>query len=170
MTMEHKAFAFDWPRFEFDLHPLLVEALTNNDATRLEAYIDQHLAVLTDPYEGKPLSANWREALQNRDVQEYGDYALTRFYDPADCRGIGHEWDRLSRELPKPAATAMLGFPVGPPERPFDPGREGSYFQSPRRVRESLAALKLHARVELSLYLELLQWCAAEGRGVYVTF
>src|SRR5262249_8215566 len=96
MAMEHKAYAFDWSRFEFDLHPLLAEALTTNGTTELQAFIDQHLAELTDPYEGESLSADWRETLGNRDVHEYGDYALTRFYDPADCWGIGYEWARLS--------------------------------------------------------------------------
>jgi hypothetical protein len=168
--MEHKAYAFDWSRFEFDLDPLLMEALATNDPTRLAEYIDRHLAELTDPYEGEPLPADWRNGLENRDVHEYGDYALTRFYDPADCRGVGYEWARLSEELPEPAANAMLGFSVGPPERLFDPGRYGSYFQTPRRVRESLAALGLLACPELAGYLELLKRCAAEGRGVYVTF
>jgi hypothetical protein len=170
MPMEHKAYAFDWSRFEFDLHPLLVDALAAHDTTGLEAYIDQHLADLTDPYEGEPLSANWRDTLENRDVHEYGDYALTRFYDPSDGWGIGYEWARLSEELPEPAATAMLGFPVGPQENLFDPGRYGSYFQTPRRVRESLVALQPHGCPALARYLELLERCVGERRGVYVTF
>src|SRR5205823_3307806 len=165
---EHKAYAFDWPRFESDLHPVLVRALTDNDPAELEVYIDQHLAELTDPCEGEPLSADWRDALENRDVHEYGDYALTRFYDPADCWGVGYEWARLSDELPEPAANAMLGSSVGPPERLFDPGRYGSYFQTPKRVRESLAVLKPLAVPELARFVELLERCAAEGRGVYV--
>jgi hypothetical protein len=170
MPMEHKAYAFDWTRFEFDLNPLLVQALTDDDPAELEAYIDEHLAELTDPYEGEPLPADWRDALENRDVHEYGDYALTRFYDSADCWGVGYEWARLSEELPEPAANAMLGLTVGPPERLFDPGRYGSYFQTPRRVGESLAALQPHACRELAGYLKLLERCAGGGRGVYVTF
>jgi hypothetical protein len=168
--MEHKAYAFDWSAFEFDLHPLLLDALTAKDTAELAAFIDQHLAELSDPYEGQPLSADWRDMLGNRDVHEYGDDALTRFYDPADCWGIGYEWTRLSDELPQPAANAMLGFPVGPAENLFDPGRYGSYFQTPGRVRESLAALQPHGCPELARYLELLERCLAERCGVYVTF
>ena len=170
MVMEHKAYAFDWSRFESELHPLLEYALTDNDPAGLETYIDEHLTELTDPYEGEPLSADWRETLENRDVHEYGNYALTRFYDPADCWGVGYEWARLSEELPGPAANAMLGFPVGPPDRLFDPGRYGSYLQTPGQVRGSLAQLRPHACPELSDYLGLLERCAGEGRGVYVTF
>jgi hypothetical protein len=168
--MEHKAYVFDWSRFEFDLRLLLTEALATDDTAELEAYIDRHLTELMDPYEGEPLTAEWRDALENRDVHEYGDYALTRFYDPGDCSGVGYEWARLSEELPEPAAVALLGFTVGPPGRLFDPGRYGSYFQTPAQVRESLAALKPLGLSELAGFVELLERCAAKGRGVYVTF
>jgi hypothetical protein len=170
MPMEHKAYAFDWARFDLDLHPLLVEALTTNETAGLEAYIAQHLSELTDPYEGEPLSADWRDTLGNRDVHEYGDYALTRFYDPADSWGIGYEWVRLSDELPEPAGHAMLGFPVGPADNLFDPGRYGSSFQTSSEVGESLAVLGCVGHSELARYLELLERCAAQQRGVYVTF
>jgi hypothetical protein len=123
MPREHKAYAFDWTRFEFELHPLLVEALTTDETAKLEAFIDQHLVELTDPYEGEPLSTDWRDTLENRDVHEYGDYALTRYYDPADNWGIGYAWTQLSDELPEPAANAMLGFAIGPAKNLFNPGR-----------------------------------------------
>ena len=136
----------------------------------MEAFIDHHVAQLKDPYEGEPLSADWRDKLGNKDVHEYGDYALTRFYDPADCWGIGYEWARLSEELPESAANAMLGFVVGPPGNLFDPGRCGSYFQTPRQVRESLGVLQAHTCPGLGRFLDLLSRCVAEARGVYVTF
>lgn len=170
MPMEHKAYAFDWTRFESELHPLLVAALTANETAGLALFIDQHLAELTAPYEGEPLSTDWRSALENQDVHEYGDYALTRYYDPADCRGIGYGWARLSEELPETAVNAMLGFAIGPAENLFDPGRYGSYFQAPRQVQESLSVLGPHSCPDLAQYLELLKRCVAERRGVYVTF
>jgi hypothetical protein len=168
--MEHKAYAFDWPRFEFDLLPMLVEALFRNETAELETFIDQHLAELTDPDEGEPLSGDWRERLENRDVHEYGDFALTRYYDPTDCWGIGYEWTRLNDELLIAAATAMLGFGVGTEGNWFDPGRYGSYFQTPEQVWESLAILQAHTCPDLARYLRLLERCVAEKRGVYVTF
>lgn len=116
------------------------------------------------------MSADWQEALENRDLHEYGDYALTRFYNPTDCSGVGYEWVRLSDNLPEPAAKAMLGFSIGPPERLFDPGRYGSYFQTPTLVRESLSILQPFRMPELARFMELLEQCAAEGRGIYATF
>jgi hypothetical protein len=170
MAMEHKAFAFDWSQYETDLHTLLVEALTSGDTAKLEAFIDRHLGELTDPYEGEPLSEDWRTTLGNRDVHNFGDYALTRFYDPTDDRGIGCEWARLSEDLPQKAGNAMLGFAVGPAENSFDPGRMGSYFQTPAQVQESLQMLQHHSCPALARYLELLEGCVAEQRGLYVTF
>jgi hypothetical protein len=168
--MEHKAFAFDWSRFEFDLYPVLVDALTADDPAGLVAFIDRHRAELTDPYEGTPLPADWRDMLQSRDAHEYGDYALTRYYDPTDCWGVGYEWSRLSDELPGPAANALLGLTGGPPENMFDPGRYGSYFRNPWQVEEACTLLEPHSRPELSRYLSLLKRCVSDRRGAYITF
>ena len=68
------------------------------------------------------------------------------------------------------AADALLGFPVGPPERPFAPDRYGSYFQTPTQVRESLAILKQFSVPELSDFLELLERYDTDGGGLYATF
>lgn len=168
--MEHKAYAFHWTEFNSDLHLLLVEALNANDTTELKTFIDQHLSELTDSYQGEPLTANWRDTMENRDVHEYGDYALTKFYDPADCFGLGYEWITLSKDLPEDAANALLGFPIGPVANLFDPGRYGSYFQTPEGVCESLTTLQSYACPELASYLGFLEGCVAKCRGVYVTF
>jgi hypothetical protein len=111
-----------------------------------------------------------REALENRDVHEYGDYALAGFNDPTDDCGIAEEWADVSDRLLEAAANALLGFSVGPPGRLFDPGRYGAYCRTPAQVRESLAVLKPLGVPELARFVELLERCAAEGRGVYVTF
>jgi hypothetical protein len=170
MSMSHKAYAFDWRWFECDLRPLLEDALVTDNARRLETFIDDHREVLTDPYEGEPLADDWRETLENRDVHEYGDYALTRFYDPANDCGIGGAWARLSERLSQPAADALLGCTIGPPMRLFDPGRQGSYFQASAQVPQSLAMLKPLALPDLAVFIALLEQCAAERCGVYVTF
>jgi hypothetical protein len=172
VSLSHKAFAFDWSAFEFDLHPLLEAALESNDPTELEAFIDEHRKALTDPYEGNPLPKNWRAMLENRDVHEYGDYALTRFYDPSDDCGLVEFWAEVSERLPGRAADALLGFPIGPRGRLFDPGRLGSYFQTPTQVKKSLATLRPRTNKleELRPFVELLEQCAAEGLGVFVTF
>ena len=165
MGMSHKAYAFDWHGFEFDLHPWLEAALAADNPAELESFIDDNRASVTDPYEGDPLPEDWRAGLENRDVHEFGDYALTRFYDPADDCGVGSAWMSISNQLPEAAANALLGFSVGPPGRLFDPGRYGSYFQTPAQVRESLAVLKPLDVPELARFVELLERCAAEGRA-----
>jgi hypothetical protein len=170
MPMDHKAYRFNWPSFDLDLRGILTQALADNNPAALEAYINEHLAELKDPNHWGSLSGDWRNGLENRDVHEYGDYALTRFYDPSDCRGIGYGWSTLSEELPQQAAMAMLGIPIGPPKKLFDPGRYGSYFQTPELVRKSLSALEPYTRPDLTTYLELLKRCVRERCGVYVTF
>lgn len=170
MPKEHRAYAFDWLRFEADLQPLLVQALADDDPAGLEAYIDRHRGELKNPRDGTPLAANWRETGRGYSVQEYGSYALTRFYDPAGCHGIGHQGARLSEELPLWIGITLTGSPIGPPGRQFDPAQIGSYFQTPKRVRESVAVLRESPLPEAAGYLALLERCAAEGRGVYVTF
>jgi hypothetical protein len=168
--MEHKAFAFDWSQFDFDLAPLLLDALTTGETAELEAFIDTHLAELKHPDEGEPLPADWREMLENGDVHEFGDYAFTRYYDPDDCRGVGYAWAELSEQLPDEAVIALLGAPVGPAENLFDPGRYGSYFQCENAVRGSLKVLKVYDSPDLAEYLNLLKQCVKEQRGLYVTF
>ena len=125
MAMEHKAYAFDWSDFDSHLHSILVKALTTNHTIDLEAFIDKHVAELTDPYQGEPLTTDWRDTMENQDVHEYGDFALTKFYDPSDSFGLGYEWMRLSEELPVDAANAVLGVSIGPLANVFNPGRYG---------------------------------------------
>jgi hypothetical protein len=168
--MEHKAFAFDWAGFARGLRPTLIGALEADDPAPLEEFIDRHRAELTDPYAGEPLDDDWRDLLEAGDVQELGDFALTRYYRPTADRGLGDEWMELSDELPAPAARALLGTPVGANGARFDPGRMGAYFQTPARVKRSLAALGKVRRRELQGFRKLLERCAKAGQGVYVTF
>jgi hypothetical protein len=170
MSMEHKAFAFDWQQFVRGLRPVLVLALADDDPAPLESFIDRHRAELTDPYEGEPLPDKWRDLLEAGDVQELADFAQTRYYRSSEDRGLGDKWTELSDELPSAAAAALLGTPLGPPDARFDPGRMGAYFQTPARVRRSLAVLAGVRRGELRPYRELLKRCVAAGLGVYVTF
>jgi hypothetical protein len=69
-------------------------------------------------------------------------------------------------------------MPFGPPGAYFDPGRQGSYFQTTREVVRSLARVQ---RIELSnmdedqreswpQFKKLLEECAKAGSGLYVTF
>jgi hypothetical protein len=181
MSMSHKAYAFDWLRFERnELSRVLWHALETSNPAALRSYITAHVDELKDPYEGEPLDLAWEEKLENRDVHEYGDYALTRFYDPAEDWGsIAAQWRAIDGRLSTDAdRSALLGTPFGPPGNYFDPGRQGSYFQTPEEIAESLSRVRQFSTADLEEYQEeslkrfeqLLKQCAADHRGLYVTF
>jgi hypothetical protein len=179
MPMFHKAYAFDWPAFEQDELPeLLSRALETGDLTGLVAYVERNRHVLKNPYEGGPLDEDWEELLENRDVHEFGDFALTRFYDPAAEFGLGYCWNEIDDAFPEEGRLALLGSPLGPAHNRFDPGRYGSYFQTPRRVEESLALIRCfdlprldeHDRGIVERFEGLLEECVLRGLGLCVTF
>lgn len=69
MSFSHKAFAFDGHAFEVQLAPTLRHALAQGDTSALQAFIDTHWELLKDPYEGEPLSPDWRAQLEAGDVR-----------------------------------------------------------------------------------------------------
>ncbi|WP_425619062.1 hypothetical protein NA78x_002793 [Anatilimnocola sp. NA78] len=172
MSMSHKAYAFDWREFESDeLHHLLIAALESGDPTTITKYIEAHHEQIKDPFAGQPIEQRWQATFGNRDVHEYGDFALTRFYDPADDQGIADSWLAVDAALAPHDRSALLGSTLGRPGHEFDPGRQGSYFQTPERVVESLRRIERITRArELESYMQLLSRCAGNGLGVYVTF
>ena len=180
VSMSHKAYAFDWSAFVRDeLHSVLLDALSSGDERGLIRYIEANRHYIKDRYRGGPLSDDWKDSLGNCDVHEFGDFALTRFYDPTEDYGIDHYWLDLDFEhLPEVCQAALLGTPFGPRGAYFDPGRQGSYFQTPHEVVRSLASIR---RIDLSnmdrdqresweQFKKLLEECAKAGSGLYVTF
>lgn len=170
MPMHHKAFAFDWTRFERDLLPPLTTALESDDPAPLIQFVNEHRSEISDPYEGDPLPEDWQVEFEVDDVHNAGDFALTRFYDPTADAGVGYDWPRLDDELSAEAAAALLGTPIGPSDNRFDPGKYGSYFQWPEQVPESLRALSGLDDPAVRNFRGLLERCAKSGLGVYVTF
>jgi hypothetical protein len=168
--MSHKAFAFDWNAFDLDFGIILLTALDTDDGTELAEFIQQERDRLTDPYIGDPLPEDWRGLLESGDVQELADFALTRYYRVRDDHGVGGAWLGLSESLTEGQSRALLGVPFGGGDRLFDPGRIGSFFQSPVMARESLAALAGLAAEEVRPFRELLTRCVARRLGVYITF
>jgi hypothetical protein len=177
VTMSHKAYAFDWSAFARDeLHSILLDALSSGVTNGLIRHIEANRDHLKDRYEGGPLSDNWQDMLWNRDVHEFGDFALTRFYDPAGDRGIGDEWRAIDEHLSEADQAVLLGTPLGSSRAYFDPGRQGSYFQTPQEVLISLARVEkielsdVEERESLERFKELLEECAEADSGLYVTF
>ena len=172
MSISHKAYAFDWRAFKKDkLHDLLIAELETGDTATIASYIEAHREQIKDPYEGQPITQDWRNRLANLDVHEFGDFALTRFYDPADDQGVAESWLSINAVLSEQDRSALLGSQLGKSGREFDPGRQGSYFQTPEQVAESLRLVERIGQArKLESYVQLLRNCATDGLGVYVTF
>jgi hypothetical protein len=174
--MMHKAFALDWDAFDRLLRPILVRALATGDAAELIGFVEDHRERLADPDEVVPLPTDWRSVVDPADVQRLGDVALTRFYDPDADEGILYAWLPHVDGLPPAVQRALLGTPVRGGEQWFDPGRLGSYFQSPAQVRESAAAVEAaeldvgEDAEEFARFTRLVERSAACGLGLYVTF
>lgn len=174
MAFEHRAFCFDFRAFEAELAPLLYRALSDEDAEAIRDFVERNREALTDPYEGEPLSEEWEEMLEARDVQAYGDFALTKYYSPKEDIGLGTEWTSVGDRLRGTGSGldgTLLGIPFGPPVKQFDPGRMGSYFQSPEMVAEHLRRLeKEPLDSDIDRAKSVLRAAQEVGIGLYVTF
>ena len=171
MSMQHKAFRFDWDGFDAGLRECLNDALLTNDPSQLAIYINSALSEFSDPYEGETLTSDWMQVLSDRsDVHEIGDYALTRFYDPTADFGIGDAWIAIDDSLNDVQRNALLGLPIGPATNPFDPGKMGSYVQTTKDVVHSRLILRNMHVDRLTEFSKLIDQCASSGHGVYVTF
>lgn len=177
MSFEQKAFPFDYCGFQNEFEPVLLDALASGNLARLISFIESNRGVLRDPYEGYPLDEDWRGLMEEEDAHQFGDFALTKFYDPRDDIGLGSSWEQVQSALDKEfgrGVISVLGHAVGPDGALFDPGKMGSYFLSEETAREAcrkLRDLQAEARTEaIGNFLELLERCVAEGKGSYVTF
>ena len=176
MSMEHKAFVFDYAAFERELRPTLLRALASGESADLVRFIDRAQCEFSDPYEGRPLRDDWQGALSNRDVHEYGDYALTKYYDPACDIGLSYDWQEVALELESHGLSEMilLGSALESGGRVFDPGRMGSYVQSAVQVVANLdrvtAAISHIVATERALVRVRDMLALAREQGLYVTF
>jgi hypothetical protein len=162
-----------------ELWSLLQDALASGRSDDLIGFIEKNLTALHDPYEGNPLDDSWRELLEVKDAHQYGDFALTKFYNPADDIGLGQTWESveelLDRETGK-GPSLILGSPLGPTNNYFDPGKMGSYFQSEADVHRNLELIKelLKRKPELSDRLHetlmMLTQAVDARKGLYVPF
>jgi hypothetical protein len=180
MPVEHRAFLFNWTAFNEDLRVILEPALYSGDIDELIAFIRQHMVNLRDPYSRQRLEGDWETKLRFRDVQELGDVAMTEYYDPRADIGLGVESERLEELYdafginPAFAMVPVLGAILGPDDNPFDPGRLGSYFQTPEHVVGNHLFLTQRAEkmdiLELDAAITMLNRAALANMGLYITF
>ncbi|MBE3718825.1 hypothetical protein HJ209_23740 [Vibrio parahaemolyticus] len=161
--MEHKAYEFDWYEFQYELKPLMLEALSSNQTAIILHFIRENQSVLTDPYEGEALTENWFDELANESVQNLLDFALTKYYSLADDLGLDSDWANLSDGLNIEQRMALLGESINN----FDPGCYGSYFQSTSMLEESISVLSSLKDPQISGFVKRLRTLR---KGLYVTF
>jgi hypothetical protein len=166
MSFDHKAFEFRWEDFALQLLPLLSHALERNETAGLRDFISRNMSFCRNPYSGALLSHDWESRLEVGDVQELGDFALTKYYSPIDDHGLGTEWQAIERQLSDAHKAALLGSAVPL----FDPGRQGSYFQSTLQVVSSAQLLSALVDPRIRSFQIFLAQVARAGHGVYVTF
>jgi len=180
MSMEHRAYGFDFDEFSRELKPILEPSIKSGGIDQLRAFIISNKPYLSDPYEGGALGDDWEDMIEDKDPHQYGDFALTKYYSPDKDQGLGYEWEKLqgiisgSMEL---HISPLLGKPLGEFGEYFDPGKMGAYFQDNSQVRNSISILKEikgglpdEIRDALSEFHVFLESVAYEGKGVYVTF
>jgi len=170
MSFDHKAFQFDWESFLSELALPMNQALAQDDAAPLRRFVEINRSQCSSPYDGEPLDLNWQALLEAGDVQEFADFALTKYYKPNDDFGIGGIWLELTDSLDPRQKHALLGQPFGLSNAPFDPGRQGSYFQTPAEVKQSLLDLSRSGKADIAVFHRNLVSVAANGKGLYVTF
>jgi hypothetical protein len=179
MSIEHKAFVFDYRRFEAELLPCLLRALDSGSVEELRELIEAERGAYVDPYGFQKLGDDWEEMIETRDPHQYGDFALTKYYDGNKDIGLGYNWESVQsifkNELPaEPDVT--LGMSLRGKLGAFDPGKMGSYFQSPEQVSAHLRRLTnlLESKPSLSSLLlplaAMLKAAVGEQRGLYITF
>ncbi|RMO97620.1 hypothetical protein ALQ33_01459 [Pseudomonas syringae pv. philadelphi] len=180
MSYEHKAFIFDIDSFGSEFKPLLESCLLSGNVDQVRDFVVSNKQFLVDPYEGIPLDDNWEDMIEEKDVHQYGDFALTKYYSPVDDRGLGIWWSVI-QEIPfdknKLSSSPFLGVPVGSDEVFFDPGKMGSYFQTENEVIDSLnKLLEIEVKVQNDAledfreFKKLLEQAIDEKKGIYVTF
>jgi len=177
--MNHNAFVFDHAAFEFELRPILLQALETGDVGAIAGWIDANRESLVDPYEGDELPEDWAALMEEPNVQTHGDFGLTKFYSPTVSIGLDDAWDTLGDVLQQAGLkqSIILGTPLESTRgHQFDPGCSGSYFQTLAEVKRSLAEVEalqertpaLHAR--LAPIVNMLRAANEAGQGLYVTF
>jgi hypothetical protein len=178
MSMEHKAFVFDYHAFQEQLSIVLREALGAGRVSALPEFIKRNIGALRDPNTGERLGVDWESAVVPKDVHQYADVALTKFYDPSRDRGLGYRWEELQEVLARHdlMPSILLGSAFGFARNYFDPGKMGAYFQTPDQAAEHVRRLEALAATapgdahEVQDAIVMFQQAVKAQTGLYITF
>lgn len=143
MSIDHKAYLFQYDEFHQELADLLHRALESGEVEPLREFINFHRPALTDPWMEGPLEEDWEdEHRQNLDIQLYADVALTKYYDLTDNLGLSYGFDALGvylnaiPSLARHADSLICGALFGPKGKRLDPGRMGTGLLPAVRVAQ----------------------------------
>lgn len=130
MSMEHKAFLFDTDKFNSKLAELLSSCHSKDDIQLIRSFINENIDDIKSPYDGEDLEIDWEDELENKDIQEYADFAITYCYNPDDEDGLSCCWQGILECLKKvklkfPAEYYILGNSVKLGDELLDPGQQG---------------------------------------------
>lgn len=181
MSMEHKAFIFDYKAFVEQLSTILKNALLTGKNEALLNFINRNRDSLKDPYDGQALDFSWETMVEPKDAHQYGDFGLTKFYNPINNIGLGSDWQNIEKLLRNELGAnlsfiVVLGQPFGTASHYFDPGKMGSYFQSIEQVKKNIYLLQNlvyqnpKLANELEELLKIFQQAVQAGKGLYITF
>lgn len=142
MSIDHKAYLFEYRRFEEELALILYDALEQGATEPLRAFINQFRSDLTDLWTEGPLGENWEEDVEDASVQSFADLALTAYYEVAGGnQGLSYGFDALGAYLQtvplvsEEASLLICGHLFGPTGLRLDPGRMGTGVLAPAEVQ-----------------------------------
>lgn len=145
--MNHKSFLFNTSDFSKELSEIILNAGNTGNEDLLISFINENLEHLKSPYSGEELFEDWTEELENENIQELADFAMTKYYNPDEELGLSHNWDSLLQSFDKldlkfNADYYILGKSLKFNNFTLDPGMMGLGFISSDHIS--------------SMYLELL--------------
>ena len=181
MVMKHKAFIFDYDNFTSQLKEILINSLLTKQKWDLIEFIQQNSLEIKDPDLGSPLDRTKEELTSMKDVCQFANFALTKFYEPANDIGLNGDWQETKGALNDvfeivESDNIILGNPIGKNNIYFNPKKTGSYFQTPQQIVGNLKIVNkcLEERPEyfhdLKYLLFMLKSAAIYQKGLYITF
>ena len=181
MAMKHKAFIFDYDNFASQLKEILINSLLTKQKWDLIKFIQHNFREIKDPDQGCPLDQTWEELTSRNNVCEFADFALTKFYEPANNIGLNSEWQETKEALKDifeivESDNIILGDLVGMNNIYFNPKKTGSYFQTPQQIVSNIEIVNqcLEKKPEyfhdLKYLLFMLKSAANYQKGLYITF
>lgn len=164
MSIEHRAYLFDYQAFAEELEETLTTALEDLSISGLRGWIDERRALLRMPHAGTPLPVNWWEALESslRDYDAYFDDVERRIliriqrlakiclgrYTEEENLGLSYGFDALGAYLESIPTVARManelicGTLFGPPGRRLDLSALGTGLVLPGKAERMLRYLE----------------------------